>query len=50
MEAVVFCGIQGSGKTTFFLERFADTHVRVSLDALGGRAAEWALVRAWLEE
>jgi predicted kinase len=40
MEAVIFTGIQGSGKTTFFRERFVDTHVRVSLDLLGSRNRE----------
>lgn len=34
MEAVIFIGIQGSGKTTFYRERFFDTHVRLSLDML----------------
>jgi predicted kinase len=34
MEAVILVGIQGSGKTSFFRERFFDTHVRLSLDLL----------------
>ena len=34
MEAVVLCGVQGSGKTTLYRDRFLDTHVRVSLDVL----------------
>jgi predicted kinase len=29
MEAVLFIGIQASGKTTFYRERFFDTHVRI---------------------
>ena len=33
-EAVVLCGVQGAGKTTLYEQRFAATHVRVSLDAL----------------
>jgi len=40
MDAVIFCGIQAAGKTTFFLQRFATTHVRISLDVLGNRARE----------
>jgi len=40
MEAVIFCGIQGSGKTTFYKERFFRTHMRVSLDLLHTRNKE----------
>lgn len=46
MEAVVLIGIQGSGKTTFYLERFFDTHVRISLDMLRTRVREEILIRA----
>lgn len=34
MEAVVLSGIQGSGKTTLYVERFLATHVRISRDLL----------------
>jgi predicted kinase len=37
MEAVVFCGIQASGKSTFYIARFFDTHVRISQDLLRTR-------------
>ena len=40
MQAVIFCGIQASGKTTFYRERFFDTHVRISLDLLRTRTRE----------
>ena len=40
MEAVIFCGIQGSGKTTFYKERFFRTHLRISLDLLHTRNKE----------
>lgn len=40
MEAVIFAGVQGSGKSTFYRERFFDTHVRISLDLLGTRNRE----------
>lgn len=40
MEAVVFIGIQGSGKTSFFKERFLSTHVHISLDSLKTRNRE----------
>src|ERR1700761_3539720 len=40
MEAVIFCGIQATGKTTFFIEKFFKTHVRISLDQLNTRNKE----------
>lgn len=40
MEAVVFIGLQASGKTSFYQERFFSTHVRVSLDLLRTRHRE----------
>lgn len=40
MEAVIFVGLQGSGKSTFYKERFFDTHLRISLDMLKTRHRE----------
>ena len=40
MEAVIFIGIQSSGKSTFYKQRFADTHVRINLDMLKTRHRE----------
>jgi len=40
MEAVILIGIQGAGKTTFYRERFFETHVRISLDLLKTRNRE----------
>src|SRR6476619_1861217 len=34
MEAVIFTGIQGSGKSTFYRQRSFDPHLRISLDLL----------------
>src|SRR5688500_6389867 len=48
MQAVVFCGIQASGKSTFFLARFAHTHVRLNLDMLKTRTREDILLHACL--
>lgn len=48
MEAVVFCGLQGSGKSSLFKERFFDTHVRVSLDLLRTRERELMLLHVCL--
>jgi hypothetical protein len=50
MEAIVLCGVQGSGKTTLYRDRFAATHEHVSLDVLGSRAREAALVAACLDD
>jgi predicted kinase len=44
MEAVILCGVQGSGKTTLYRDRFLDTHVRVSMDLLRTRAREAAFL------
>jgi predicted kinase len=49
MEAVVLCGVQGSGKTTLYRDRFLDTHVRVSMDLLRTRNREAEFVRVCLE-
>jgi len=48
MEAIIFVGVQGAGKTTFYRERFFDTHVRISLDMLKTRERERTLVTACL--
>jgi predicted kinase len=44
MEAVIFIGIQAVGKSTFYQERFAETHVRINLDTLKTRRREEALL------
>ncbi|MCE5327401.1 MAG: ATP-binding protein [Planctomycetaceae bacterium] len=48
MELVIFIGMQGSGKSTFFRERFFDTHVRINLDMLKTRHREKVLFEACL--
>jgi predicted kinase len=48
MEAVLFIGIQGAGKSTFYRERFFDTHVRINLDMLKTRYREKVLLSACL--
>jgi len=40
MEAVIFVGMQASGKTSFYTQKFANTHVRISLDVLKTRSRE----------
>lgn len=49
MEAVIFMGIQGTGKSSFYRERFFHTHVRINLDMLKTRNRERLLLRACLE-
>ena len=49
MEAVIFVGIQGSGKSTFFKRKFYDTHVRISGDMLKTKHREQILLRACCE-
>lgn len=49
MEMVVFMGAQGVGKSTFYRERFFDTHVRVNLDMLRTRHRERILLQACFE-
>ena len=48
-EAIIFCGIQGSGKSTFYLQKFFRTHVRISLDQLNTRNKENVFLQTCLE-
>lgn len=48
MEAIIFTGIQASGKSTFYKERFYDTHLRINLDMLRSRRAEDIILSACL--
>ncbi|MCZ7685192.1 MAG: AAA family ATPase [Sandaracinaceae bacterium] len=48
MEAILFTGIQATGKTTLYRERFFRTHVRISLDLLRTRHREAAFLDACL--
>lgn len=49
MQAVIFIGVQATGKTSFFKERFADTHVRINLDMLRTRHREQLILAACIE-
>ncbi|MDA0166621.1 ATP-binding protein [Solirubrobacter ginsenosidimutans] len=49
MEAVILCGVQGSGKTTLYRDRFLETHARISLDLLRTRAREAAFLKTCLD-
>jgi predicted kinase len=48
MEAVIFVGVQASGKSTFYRARFSPKYIRVSLDWLKTRAKERVAVQACL--
>jgi predicted kinase len=50
MEAIVLCGLQGAGKTTLYRERWRATHVRISMDEVGTRAREAALLEQCLAD
>jgi predicted kinase len=49
MEAIVLCGVQGSGKTTLYRDRFLETHARISMDLLRTRHREAEFLRLCLE-
>lgn len=46
---MVFVGLQASGKSTFYQQRFFKTHVRINLDMLKTRHRETLLLRACIE-
>ena len=48
-EGVVFVGIQASGKSTFYREKFFDTHMRINLDMLRTRHREARFFATCLE-
>lgn len=49
MQLVLFCGIQATGKSTFYMQRFFHSHVRISLDLLRTRNRERRLLQLCLE-
>lgn len=48
MELIIFIGLQACGKSTFYKERFFDTHMRINLDMLKTRHREELLFKACL--
>ncbi len=46
MELLLFIGGQASGKSTFYHQRFRDTHLRINLDMLRTRHREAILLKA----
>ena len=49
MEAIIFIGIQGAGKSSFYKQRFFDTHVRINLDMLKTKRRQHLLLAACIE-
>ena len=49
MQAVIFSGAQASGKTTFYVERFLATHVRISMDLMRTRHRERRFLETCLQ-
>jgi predicted kinase len=49
MQCILFIGLQASGKSTFYRERFFSTHVRINLDMLKTRHREQRLLASCLE-
>ena len=48
LTAVIFCGVQGAGKSAFFARQFARTHVRLNLNMLRTRHREDVQLHACL--
>lgn len=49
MQLILFCGVQASGKSTFYQKYFYQTHLRLNLDMLKTRHREHILFQAALE-
>lgn len=49
MEAVIFVGLQGAGKSSFYRERFFHTHLRINLDQLRTRHRERRFMQVCVE-
>ena len=49
MEAILFIGLQASGKSSFYKEKFFSTHIRLNLDMLRTRHRERLFLNACLQ-
>ncbi|PPT07188.1 polynucleotide kinase 3-phosphatase-like [Geitlerinema sp. FC II] len=48
IKSIIFAGIKGSGKSTFYFQYFANTHLRINLDMLKTRHREKLIFEACL--
>jgi len=49
VQAIIFVGIQATGKSTFYSQRFLHTHIRINLDMLKTRHREKRLIETCFE-
>lgn len=49
MQAIIFIGIQATGKSSFYKKNFFGTHVHISLDLLRTRNREQVFLQACLQ-
>ncbi len=49
MEAVIFTGLQATGKSTFYKDRLYKTHIRINLDMLKTRNKENIILEACIK-
>ncbi|MFK7935618.1 MAG: hypothetical protein AB8G22_19035, partial [Saprospiraceae bacterium] len=49
MEGIIFIGLQGSGKSTFYKEKFFDKYLRISMDMLNTRNKERQILEKCLD-
>ena len=48
-EVIIFVGIQATGKSSFYFDRFSSSHMRINMDMLRTRNRERILVNACIE-
>lgn len=49
MELIIYCGIQASGKSSFYKENHFNSHVRISMDLLNTRNKEERFIKTCFE-
>lgn len=49
MEGIIFIGIQASGKSSFYKDRFFNSHMRISMDLLNTRNKESQFIDKCIE-
>lgn len=49
MQAIIFCGIQATGKSTFYRQHFFNSHIRISMDLLRTRNREQRMLDLCLD-